>query len=126
MKGAGGIPINEYGKATFNIEIGPIKLQKELIVADIEDEGLLCVDILQDDEQGPADILLSKAKIIFRGEEIPCIQIGVRNSIRKVTLADHVVIPPQSEALLDVFVERKETDDLDKNLRLHNRTNLSF
>ena len=109
------MPINEYGKAIFNIEIGPIRLQKELIVADIEDDGLLGVDILQDDEQGPADILLSKAKIIFRGEEIPCIQIGMRNSIRKVTMADHVVIPPQSEALLDVYIERNESDDFDKN-----------
>lgn len=33
--------LKELGKAIINIEIGPIHLQKELIIADIDEEGLL-------------------------------------------------------------------------------------
>ena len=39
--------------------------------------------------------------------EVPIIQIGINNRIRKVTAADHFVIPAQSEAVVDVFVERQ-------------------
>ena len=111
LKGAGGYPLDERGKAIFQMSIGPIELEKELIVADIQDEGLLGIYILRDDEKGPADILLSKSLLILRGQEIPCIQVGVTNKIRKVTAADHVVIPPQSEAVLDVYIEHMEADD---------------
>ena len=76
---------------------------------------MLGIDILQDDEHGPADILLSKGKIVLRGQEIPCIQIGKKSCVRKVAAANLVIVPPQSETLIDVYVERSEADELNAN-----------
>ena len=111
LTGAGGTRLKEYGKANFNIMLGDISLTREIIVAEIEDDALLGIDILQNDEGGPADILLSKGVIVLKGKTIPCIQIGMKNDVRKVTAADHFIIPPLSEAVIDVFIERKESDD---------------
>ncbi|KAH3876475.1 hypothetical protein DPMN_000319 [Dreissena polymorpha] len=47
-----------------------------------------------------------------KGKTKPCIQIGMKNYVRKVTAADHLIIPPLSEAVIDVFIERKESDDV--------------
>ena len=112
LTAACGTPLKEYGKGTFSIQLGPVNLQKELIVAEIEDDGLLGIDILQNDDAGPADILLSKGVTQLKGKDIPCIQVGLDDVIRKVTVADHFVIPGQSEAVVDVYVEREEADDL--------------
>lgn len=111
LVGAGGTPINEKGKAIFDIQIGPVSLQKEIIVAEIEDECLLGIDILQNDDGGPADLLLTKGVIVLKGQEIPCIQIGLKSEIRKVRAADHYTIPGYSEAVIDVMVDRSEADD---------------
>ena len=41
------------------------------------------------------------------GKEVPIIQVGITNIPRKVTAADHSLIPAQSEAVIDVYVERR-------------------
>ncbi len=66
---------------------------------------------MQNDDGGPADLLLTKGVIVLKGEEIPCIQVGMKNEIRKVRAADHYTIPAQCEAVIDVLVDRDETDD---------------
>ena len=115
LVGAGGVSLNEYGKAIFHITLGSMTIKQEVIVADIDDEGLLGIDILQNGKEGPGDMLLSKGVLLLKGHEIPLIQVGLQGRVRKVTAADHFVIPPQSEAVIDVYVERKEYDDLCKN-----------
>ena len=65
LTGAGGTPISEMGKAVFSIHLGPVTLRKEVIVAEIEDEGLLGIDVLQNDDSGPADLLLTKGIMIL-------------------------------------------------------------
>lgn len=40
-----GAPLKEYGCANFNLRLGSLELQHELVVADIDDEALLGVDI---------------------------------------------------------------------------------
>ena len=39
------------------------------------------------------------------------IQVGIVDRIRRVTAADHSVIPAQSEVILDEYIERREYDD---------------
>ena len=109
---ANGTPIKEMGKGVFEISLGPVKLQKEIIVAEIEDDGLLGMDILQNDASGPADILMSKGVIKLRGHEVPCISTSIKDKNRKVTVADDFIIPGLSEAIIDVYIERKEADEL--------------
>ncbi|KAL3878170.1 hypothetical protein ACJMK2_030539 [Sinanodonta woodiana] len=109
LAGAGGTLLKELGKATFHLEQGPMILDREVIVAEIEDEGLLGIDILQNENDGPADILLSKGVIKLNGVSIPCIQIGLNDdTVRNVKAADDFIIPGNSEAIIDVFVDRRE------------------
>ncbi|KAL3890178.1 hypothetical protein ACJMK2_002470 [Sinanodonta woodiana] len=90
-------------------------LLKEVIVAEIEDEGLLGIDILQNENDGPADILLSKGVIKLHGVSIPCIQIGLNDdTVRNVKAADDFIIPGNCEAIIDVFVDRREEDGIAK------------
>ena len=86
-------------------------MQTEAIVAEIDDDGLLGVDVLQNGEGGPTDLLMSEGVLKVDGKEVPIIQVGMKNRIRKVTSANHFVIPAQSEAVIDVYIERQEYDD---------------
>ena len=75
-------------------------MQTEAIVAEIEDE----VDVLQSGEGGPTDLLMSEGVLKVDGKEVPIIQVGMKNHIRKVTSANHFVIAAQSEAVIDVYI----------------------
>ncbi|XP_071144097.1 uncharacterized protein [Mytilus edulis] len=110
LASADGQPLKELGKAVFNLTLGELALEKELIVAEIEDEALLGLDILMKGDQGPADIKLTKGVILLNSTTIPCIQVGQTEPIRKVRSADHYVIQPRSEILIDVFVDRFDKD----------------
>ena len=103
--------INELGKGEFTIKLGPVSLQVEAVVAEIEDDGLLGVDVLQCYINGPADLKLSQGVLVINKQEVPIIQVGLSTRVRKVTAADHFVIPAQNEAVIDVFIERKECND---------------
>jgi hypothetical protein len=112
LTGPGGIQLSVWGKAKFKLKLGELQFEKVLFVAEIQDDVLLGVDILQKGEHGPADIMLSRNIVILGKHEIPCIQIGTECGARRVTSADDFIIPAQSEAVIDVFVERRESDDL--------------
>ena len=111
LVGAGGTTINELGKGEFSIQLGNVQMQIEAVVAEIDDDGLLGVDALQSSSNGPADIMMSKGVLVIDKQEVPIIQIGLNTRVRRVTAADHFVIPAQSEAIIDVFIERKDHDD---------------
>ena len=110
LTGAGGNTITEVGKADFTIELGPLSLKREIIVAEIADEGLLGIDILQNEEGGPADILLSKGIIKMQDKIIPCVQIGLPGGIRKVQCEKDCTISGKSETIINVIVSGEETD----------------
>ena len=110
LVGASSVSINERGKGTFVIKLGPVKKEIEAIVAEIDDDGLL-VDILQNSKNGPADLLMSKGVLVIDKKAAPIIQTGVTNRVRKVTAAYHSVTPAQSECVIDVYIERREYDD---------------
>ena len=54
---------------------------------------------------------MSKGVLLINKKEVPIIQVGVTNRVRKMTAADHFTIPAQSECIIDVFLERQEDDD---------------
>ena len=60
LVGASRVSILERGKGMFVIKLGPVEMQVEAIVAEIDDDGLLGVDILQNGRYGPTDLLMSK------------------------------------------------------------------
>ena len=111
LVGPSGTVIQELGKGPFKVRIGPVQLVIEAIVADIEDDGLLGVDILQNRESGPADLMMSKGVLLKDGKEVPIIQVGKQTRTRRVISADHSIIPAQCETVIDVYVERQDYDD---------------
>ena len=81
---------------------------RELSVAEISDKVLLGAYILQHDEDGPVDLILSQNLMICRGISIPVQQVGMRPQIRHVRVADHYIIPGMSQIDVDVFVDPKD------------------
>lgn len=59
LTSADGKLLNCLGRCTFNLELGSLKLSKELTVAAITDDVLLGSDILQSSPPGPADLLIN-------------------------------------------------------------------
>ena len=80
-------------------------------MADIDDDGLLGVVVLQNGTEGPSDLLLSKGILLINKQGVPIMQVGLKTKVRQVTAADHFAIPAQCESAIDVFVERHEYDD---------------
>ena len=111
LVGASGVSIKERGKGILCLKLGSVKMEVEAIVAETDDDGLLGVDILQNGKNDLADLLMSKGVLMIDKKEIPFIQVGVNNRVRKVTAADHFVIPAQTECVIDVYIERREYDD---------------
>ena len=114
LVGAGGAPIKDAGQARLELHLGSVQMTEEVIIAEIEDEALLGYDILRGKQGQPADILLSKNKILLDGNEIPVFQVGKAGKARQVTVAGDMTLPPQSEAVVKVYVERLESDDDDQ------------
>ena len=105
---ASGKTLGQFGTAIFSIELANgLHFDSEIIVANIEDEGLLGHDLLK---HGNAEILYKEGIIQFMGVKIPCIQVGSASSTRKIRSSDHFIIPRQCEKVIDVFVERCESD----------------
>ncbi|CAC5357182.1 Retrovirus-related Pol polyprotein from transposon 17.6 [Mytilus coruscus] len=108
---ADGKPLKELGKAIFEIKLGNLCFSTEMIVVNIEDEALLGLDVLMKSQWGPSDIKLTDGIILLGGHAIHCTQIGQTNKlIRKIYVADNYEIPPRSEILIDVFVDRFQDD----------------
>ena len=103
--------IKELGKVKFSITLGEMETTVGAVVAEIDDDGLLGIDVLQNGDCGPAELLLSKGMLAIQDNEVPIIQVGLRDRVCRVTAADHFVIPPQSESVIDVYVERNDSDD---------------
>ena len=111
LKTASGDPLTSLGEATFEIQLGQLKFKQPMIVAHIEDDVLLGIDVLHDEIKGSANILLGEGIMQFRGKTLSCINIESTKRARRVTMADTSVIPGHSEILVDAFVEREVTDD---------------
>ena len=112
LVGPSGSIIKGLGKGSFDIRIGSVQLEVDAMVADIEDDGLLGIDVLQNGDSGPADLILSKSVLQIQGKEVPIIQVGMHKRARRVTAADHFILPPQSESLIDVNVEELQHDNI--------------
>ena len=85
---ADGRLMKAYGSAVFEMDLGPLMLDKTIVVAELADEVLLGADIRQFDPGGPADLILSQGVMVLRGKSIPVLQIGSRTMVRKVRSAD--------------------------------------
>lgn len=108
--GVDGKALQLRGMGLFEMCLGPLHIERQLVVADISDEVILGADIIQQDPDGPGDLLLSQDKLLLKGASIPLKQVGLPPRIRRACVADHNVIPGISEILVDVHVNRRAVD----------------
>ena len=118
LVGADGSSLVGKGMATFEIRLGPLRLRRKLAVAEISDEALLGADILQSDEVGPADLLLTENKMVLGNTSIPVKQVKVPKTERYARIADHYVIPGMSQMFVEVFVDSPAQQDSSNHLVL--------
>ena len=102
--GAGGGNIRIWGKAIFELQLGPVKLVREALVAEITDEILLGDDIIRRDPEGPMDIINSRKVMLFKGQEIPIVTVGLPKRALRVSILDDEIIPGMTEKIIDAFI----------------------
>lgn len=119
LKGVGGSLIHVYRDGICKLELGPVKLTRKLLVADIEDDVLLRKDILMDERDGRVDILLSKGVMQLQRHCIPCVTATEKNVGCIMRSADEFIFPPMSGAIIPASIERiANTSRQNKNLLL--------
>lgn len=77
----------QRGNDFFVLTVGPLTLEKELVVAEIVDDGLIGYGLLAGGDCGPADVLLSQ-NVIYNyldGTEILCLTRVAKKRPWKVT-----------------------------------------
>ena len=105
-----------YGSAVFELDLGPLMLDKTIVVAEMADEILLGADVMQFNPGRPADLILSQGAMVLRGKSIPVPQIGSKTMLITVRSADHYAFPPMTEMIVDAFVDGQEDMALDTQL----------
>ena len=82
-------------------------------MTEIDDEVLLRADVLLDNAEGAADLLLGEGLPVFRGQSV--VLHRARKDVppvRKVRSADHYIIPGMSDMIIEAFVETEGMEDL--------------
>ena len=115
---ADGRPLGILGRGEFDMRIGPLRIKSEMTVANISDDALLGADVIQNGSKGPADLLLSEQRMVLNGASIPLMLFGIPDKTRKAYAADHYIVPPMCEMVLDVYVDRGENEQGDKNIMI--------
>ena len=76
-------------------------------MSDIVDEILLGEDLMLCDPSGPADIIQSEERMVFRGVSIP-LKLVKPPTIRRATIAESVEVPPMEEVIVDAHLDREK------------------
>ena len=88
----------------MELQIGPLQFDHECRIVGITDDVLFGDDLLLDDPSGPADILNTKERMVFRGVSIP-LELKQPSQIRRVTMAEDTVVPPMAEILGQAYID---------------------
>ena len=93
-----------HGKGELQLRIGSLNLRHPMWVADIQDKCILGLDFLQ---RHDCLVNLKDSSLSIRQQEFPLRKSSVETvpSCYRVTLANHVSIPPLSEAVVSVKIE---------------------
>ena len=103
---ASGSQLLDMGMVNLKFSIGDVNFEKEVVVADIQDNVLIGLDI-----GDPFDVITSEKHVFIQGQRIPC--VAIRSSvIRKVWASDEFLIHAQCEMIVDAQVENDESDSL--------------
>jgi hypothetical protein len=102
LEQADGNILPEFGSSELQLELGTLKLNKEVTIAQIKDDALIGMDI------GNMDVLSSQGTIIIDQHTIPTTIISPDNT-RQVRTTEVVTIPGLTESIISVEVESKRS-----------------
>ena len=122
---AGGGELKNYGSAIMELQIGPLQFDHECRIVGITDDVLFGDNLLLDDPSGPADILNTVERMVFRGVSIP-LELKWPSQIRRVTMAEDTVVPLMAEIIGQAYIDRREDrkDEEESRVLLEMHTNL--
>ena len=74
--------IKAYGSAVFELDLGPLMLDKTIVVAEMADEILLGADVMQFNPGRPADLILSVSRCDgIEGQKYSCSSNRIKNHV---------------------------------------------
>lgn len=91
-----------HGKTVLEVEIGSQKISHQMLIADIENDGILGMDFLTAHN---CDLMLSQQSMKLNGEKIRCFpnSRNVKGACCRVAILEHVEIPPETEMVVAGF-----------------------
>ena len=100
------------GKTTVTVEIGSQRVQQNVLIASIENDGILGMDFLTTHH---CDLMLTQLCMKLNGEKIRCFPNSreAQPTCCRVAISEYVEIPPETEVVVQGFVtgtiDRKKT-----------------
>ena len=91
------------GKTTVTVEIGSQNVQQNVLIASIENEGILGMDFLTTHH---CDLMLSQQCMKLNGEKVRCFPNSreAQPTCCRVAISEYVEIPPETEVVVQGFV----------------------
>ena len=91
------------GKSNIHMKIGSQNINHQVLLADIENEGILGMDFLKTHK---CDLMLSSHIMKLNKEEILCFQSSTNATPRccRISVLDHIEIPPDTEVVVPAYV----------------------
>ena len=106
---ADGTPLRNVGHGWMDLKIGDTMESVEVIVADIEVDGILGCDFLKETK---ATLDFSKCQLQVRGKKIPCMVVGQRAFCARITVKEPVTIPAGHEVIVEAMVTGKRDESV--------------
>lgn len=99
---ANGNRLEIFGKGKIEFVVGNYKLEQEFIIGNLDSiNGILSTDCL---EKNDCDIMIRKRKLKLKNGTIKLLQ-KLDNSLAFVKLKNNVVVPENSEMVLDGYLD---------------------
>ena len=88
-----------YGTAYMKLNIGGKPYEHNVLLADIQNEGILGIDFLKANK---SNVMISKGYITIHGKKIPCFSLSdeYKNPCCRISVCEDVEIPPESEMII--------------------------
>ena len=87
------------GKLNIDMNLGNNEFNHEVLIGDIQNDGILGVDFLTPNR---CDVLLSKSCLSFEGKKIPCFHFNknMKPTVCRISVAQDIVVPPEAEVII--------------------------
>lgn len=87
------------GKIVVDIKLGNYSFSHEILVADIQNDGILGIDFLSTNK---INVLLSKSCLSVKRNKIPCFHFNkkLKPRVCRIAVSEDIVVPPDTEVII--------------------------